>query len=613
MELEGFSQLEKIAEGGMAVLYRGIQSSLSRPVAIKVMKGALSGTPEAHEMFEAESRIVARLDHPHIIRVIDRGLTADEMPYFVMDYVEGLTLKDALKTQKLSDRRKLRIIMQIAKALGYAHKNNVIHRDIKPGNILLDKEGNARVVDFGIARLSEDTEVSIREESMTVGTPAYMAPEQRRGAAFTSSASDIYSLGVIMYLMLASKLPKAGYPAPSHFNPKIPSSLDKITMACLADDPDRRPSADKLVALLLKALKGAHLKQEQKAQAQDTFKDPKEKFRLLDVIRETPYGTVCLYENREDHSLMVLKKRVGNFQGYNESEILSRVKHRNIINVRGVSRNDRIFITILEYLSGGSLQNRMAQPMPPTTFTAVADQICDAMIFAHNNRIVHGNLRPHNILFDDTNTVKVMDFGFEPHYAEAAEQNWYKAPGETASVLADIFAAGVIFYQLLTGMLPEWKRGLLQPCEPFATIPQHLRTLIKGMLCLEAHVRIQSFEEVKRCLHLIEEDEDEKTRTKIKQHAPSKKRRSPLRSLAMVLALLLLVGVNGALYSWLLLKKGQDMPAVASILASLGFEHPTATPTPESASQTASSIPPKTASKPDQELTLRRVDQAKQN
>ena len=556
----------------MAVLYRGIQTSLGRPVAIKVMKGALSGTPEAHEMFEWESRIVARLDHPHIIRVIDRGLTSDEMPYFVMDYVEGLTLKDAMKSNKLSDRRKLRIIMQVAKALGYAHKNNVIHRDIKPGNILLDREGNARVVDFGIARLSEDTEVSsVREEGMTVGTPAYMAPEQKRGAAFTSSASDIYSLGVIMYLMLAGKLPKAGYPAPSHFNAKIPSSLDKITMACLADDPDRRPSADKLVALLLKALKGAHLKKEQKAQAQETFKDPKEKFRLLDVIRETPYGSVCLYENREDQSLMVLKKRVGNFKGYNESEILSRIKHRNIINVRGVSRNDRLFITILEYLSGGSLQSRMAHSMSVDEFMLVADQICDALIFAHSNRIVHGNLRPHNILFDEMNTVKVMDFGFEPPYEEALEENWYKPPGEPASPQADVFAAGVIFYQLLTGSLPEWKRGLLQPGEAFADIPQHLRTVIKAMLCLESNVRVQTFEEVKKCLHMVESEADEKTKTKIQKKAPQPRRRSPLRSVALATAFLLLLGVNGVIYMWIFMNKGADHPSMANIMQSLGL------------------------------------------
>ena len=562
----------------MAVLYRGIQTSLGRPVAIKVMKGALSGTPEAHEMFEWESRIVARLDHPHIIRVIDRGLTSDEMPYFAMDYVEGLTLKEAMKSKKLSDRRKLRIIMQVAKALGYAHKNNVIHRDIKPGNILLDKEGNARVVDFGIARLSEDTEVSsVREEGMTVGTPAYMAPEQKRGAAFTSSASDIYSLGVIMYLMLANKLPKHGYPAPSHFNPKIPSSLDKITMACLADDADRRPSADKLVALLLKALKGAHLKKEQKAQAQDSFKDPKEKFRLLDVIRETPFGSVCLYENREDHSLMVLKKRVGSFDGYNESEVLSRIKHRNIINVRGVSRNDRLFITILEYLSGGSLQNRMAQPMELNEFMVVADQICDAMVFAHSNRIVHGNLRPHNILFDDTNTVKVMDFGFEPHYEEAMEENWYKAPGESASTQADVFAAGVIFYQLLAGSLPEWKRGLLQPCEPFANIPQHLRTLIKGMLCLESNVRIQTFEEVKNSLHLAEQNQDDKTKTRVQQKPGKSRRRSPLRNVVLATALLVLLGANGALYMWIFAHKGGSNPNVDSIMQFFGLNSTEAT------------------------------------
>ncbi|RLT92604.1 serine/threonine protein kinase [Ketobacter sp.] len=575
MELEGFSQLEKIAEGGMAVLYRGIQSSLGRPVAIKVMKGALQGTPEAHEMFEWESRIVARLDHPHIIRVIDRGLTSDEMPYFVMDYVEGLTLKDALKNKKLSDRRKLRIIMQVAKALGYAHKNNVIHRDIKPGNILLDREGNARVVDFGIARLSEDTEVStIKEEGMTVGTPAYMAPEQKRGASFTSSASDIYSLGIIMYLMLANKLPKAGYPPPSHFNPKIPSSLDKITMACLAEDPDRRPSADKLVALLLKALKGAHLNQEQKVEAQETFKDPKEKFRLLDVIRETRFGSVCLYENRQDHSLMVLKKRIGNFNGYNESEILSRIKHRNIINVRGVSRNDRLFITILEYLPGGSLQSRMANPMPVDEFTVVADQICDAMAFAHSNRIVHGNLRPHNILFDDTNTVKVMDFGFEPHYVETEEENWYKAPGESPSAQSDVFAAGVIFYQLLTGSLPEWKRGLLQPCAAFSEIPQNLRTVIKAMLCLETHVRVQSFEEVKHALHLKDVAGPPKDKTKI-QTAPRKGRKhGPLRTLALAAALVLLLGVNGALYFWIYVKKSGDSAGATALQIQPPSEEP---------------------------------------
>ncbi len=594
MELEGFSHLEKIAEGGMAVLYKGTQTSLNRPVAIKVMKGALSETPEAHEMFEWESKIVARLDHPNIIRVIDKGLTADGMPYFVMDFVEGTTLKDALKSGSLSDRRKLRIIMQVAKALGYAHRNNVIHRDIKPGNILLDKEGNARVVDFGIARLTEDTELSkVNEAGMTVGTPAYMAPEQHEGAAHTTSASDIYSLGVIMYLMLCGKLPKAGFPPPSQYNPKVPTSLDKITMACLAEDPARRPSADKLVSLLLTALKGAHLKQEQKEQATETFKDAKDKFRLLDVIRETPWGSVCLYENREDRTLMVLKKRLNSVRGFNEGELLSRLKHRNIANIRGVSRNDRLFITVMDYLSGGSLQNRMAQPMKVAEFLPIADQICDAMIFAHNNRIVHGNLRPHNILFDDTNTVKVMDFGFEPHYENAQEQNWYVADDDPATVQGDIFAAGVIFHQLLTGGLPEWRRGLFYPGNTFNDLPQHLRTLIKAMLCRDKTVRLQTFEEVKKGLRLQMDDRDEKTLTHL--HAPqtSSTQARSNRPLYLLIALLILILVNAGLYLWIFTHQ-ESAPAWLSHLPGL-----------ENAGKQAQPEEP--------ELMLKRVERPKQN
>lgn len=560
MELDGFSQLEKIAEGGMAVLYKGIQTSLGRPVAIKIMKGTLADTPEAHELFEWESRIVARLDHPHIIRVIDKGLTAEGMPFFAMDYVEGITLKDALRNNNLSDRRKLRVMIQVAKALGYAHRNNIIHRDIKPGNILLDKEGNARVVDFGIARITEDTGIAQRDEAgMTVGTPAYMAPEQQQGAAQTTSASDIYSLGVIMYLMLAGKLYKAGQPPPSTHNPKVPTSLDKITMACLADDPRRRPSADKLVSLLLTALKGAHLKQEQQEQAKQTFRDAKEKFRLLDIIRETPFGNVCLYENREDRSLMVLKKRLDDFQGYNEAELLSRLKHRNIVNVRGVSRNNRLFITVMEYLSGGSLQNRMAQPMTPGEFMPVALQICDAMIFAHNNRILHGNLRPHNILFDESNTVKIMDFGFEPHYDNLQEQNWYLCDENPRTIAADVYAAGVIFHQLLTGQLPEWKRGLLQTSDTFNDLPQHLRTLLKGMLCRDIKVRVANFEEVRKGLQLHLDSGNENTRTDLKsaETAPARNRASRIRWLPV--ALVLLVAINIVLYGWLYFSRN-DLP-----------------------------------------------------
>ena len=566
----------------MAVLYRGIQTSLNRPVAIKVLKSALNDTPEAREMFEWESRIVARLDHPHIIRVIDKGLTRDGMPFFVMDFVEGVTLKDALK-RGMADRRKLRLIIQVAKALSYAHKNGIIHRDIKPGNILIDKEGNARVVDFGIARIfSEDTELKQRsEEGMTVGTLAYMAPEQHQGAQYTSELSDIYSLGVIMYLMFADKLPKPGFPAPSHFNPKVPKALDSIIMQCLAEEQSQRPTAEQLIAKLLKSFKGAHLKKEQKQEAKAAFKDPKEKFRLLDIIKETEFSTVSLYENREDQSLMVLKKRINDFSGYNEAELLSRLKHRNIINIRGVTRNERIFILVMEYLSGGNLQSRMARPVEIDVFLTIANQICDAMAFAHNNRTIHGNLRPQNILFNELNEAIVMDFGFPPHYEEGEEEqrNWYRLEGEPASIQGDVYSAGVIFYQLLTGHLPRIEDGQLIEFDLFKKLPEALTSVLRSMLQTDPTLRPRSFDDIRQQLQGINAPaEPQKPAAIIKPKAPAPVKKRSGTTPALVLLAFMLITLNIGLFMWIGKQQGwplgwlEKIPHVSELFAQLGVE-----------------------------------------
>lgn len=573
MELKGFSHFKVIAEGGMAVLYRATQTSLDRPVAIKVLKTGLLETTQARQMFDREAQIVARLDHPNIIRVIDKGITADGMPYFVMDFIEGITLSQAIKHGSFNTAQKLRVAIQVAKALAYAHKNNIVHRDIKPGNVLIDGEENARVVDFGIALITEDTDIMRSEEGLTVGTLSYMAPEQHNGATFATAASDIYSLGVMMYLMFGGVIPKQGFPPPTHFNPKISEALSGIIMACLSDEPSSRPTAEKLISMLLKSVQGQHLTQNEVNDARETFKDSKEKFRLLDVIRETPYGSVFLYENRADHNLMVLKKRVGSWAGFQEAEWASRNRHPNIVNVLGVSRNERIFIVVMEYLQGGSLQNRLAQPLDLATFFPIAEQICDAMVFAHKHNIVHGNLRPHNVLFLDEHQIRVTDFGFDQHYQESNEPNWYNVDGEPRSEKGDIFSAGVMFYQMLTGSLPIWRKGILMPQEAFQHLPQVLQTLLKSMIFRDAEIRIGSFGEVLTRLHdtglaparvrPLAQTEAETTTMEAPtalESAPAEAQPKPNRTL--LVAAIVLIAINVALAGWYFLGRDVSAPSV---------------------------------------------------
>ena len=158
-----------------------------------------------------------------------------------------------------------------------------------------------------------------------------------------------------------------------------------------------------------------------------------------------------------------------------------------------------------------------------------------------------------------------MDFGFEPHYENADEHNWYLAPNEGPSAKSDIFAAGVIFYQLLTGLLPEWKKGLLQANEAFSEVPQHLRTVIKGMLCLDQDVRTESFEKVKQGLHLSELTSSDTPNQPVESNQGPKRRKGGLKKAALALSLLLLLAINGGLYGWLLLKKGAEKPQTGKV------------------------------------------------
>ncbi|SBW04400.1 Kinase domain protein [uncultured Eubacteriales bacterium] len=244
--------LERIGSGGMAVVYKARCHRLNRLVAVKILKSDLAQDAEFRRRFHDESQAVAMLSHPNIVAVYDVS-RSDQLDYIVMELIDGITLKQYMqkKGEPLSWRESLHFITQIMKALGHAHSRGIIHRDIKPHNIMVLRDGSVKVADFGIARLASAAQNTLTQEAL--GSVHYISPEQAKGSHI-DNRSDIYSAGVVLYEMLTGRLPYEGDSpisvaiqhinsiplSPREINPDIPEALEAITMKAMAPKVDQR-------------------------------------------------------------------------------------------------------------------------------------------------------------------------------------------------------------------------------------------------------------------------------------------------------------------------------------------------------------------------------------
>ena len=241
-KLGHYEVMEKIGQGGMAVVYKGVQPSLNRPVAIKVLPARLARTAELVERFDREASVVAQLNHPSIVQVIDRGQEGDLL-FIVMEYVPSDSLDMLIRRHELTLEQTMNYAVQICDALEYAHGKGVIHRDLKPSNILIDKEGGrAKIGDFGIAGIdTSGTGLStLTGNGTALGTVNYMSPEQRLDSHRVTHKTDIFSFGVLLYEMLTRKLPIGHFKLPSLINHSVPIGLDGIVKKCLEESPNDR-------------------------------------------------------------------------------------------------------------------------------------------------------------------------------------------------------------------------------------------------------------------------------------------------------------------------------------------------------------------------------------
>ena len=256
-----YELLERIGIGGMAVVYKGRDHRLNRLVAVKILKEELAQDAEFRRRFHDESHAVAMLSHPNIVAVYDVS-HSDELDYIVMELIDGITLKQYMLKRggKLSWREALHFITQIMKGLSHAHSRGIIHRDIKPHNIMVLRDGSIKVADFGIARLTSTAQSTLTQEAL--GSVHYISPEQARGSHI-DARSDIYSAGVVLYEMITGRLPYEGDSpvavaiqhinsvplSPREIDPEIPEALEAITMKAMASDVNRRyVSADAMLA-----------------------------------------------------------------------------------------------------------------------------------------------------------------------------------------------------------------------------------------------------------------------------------------------------------------------------------------------------------------------------
>ncbi|MCW2993912.1 MAG: serine/threonine protein kinase, partial [Conexibacter sp.] len=197
----------QIGTGGMSTVYRAFDTVLERQVAIKLMHREIASDSDQLERFRREARAVAQLNHPHIVTVIDAG-EDDNMPYIVFEYVEGETLKDRIRRHgRLPIQESIAYAIEIARALGVAHAGGIVHRDVKPQNVLVDEEGSAKVTDFGIARTLDQE--GLTADGRVLGTTDYVSPEQALGHPVTGQ-SDLYSLGIVLFEMLTGDVPFKG-------------------------------------------------------------------------------------------------------------------------------------------------------------------------------------------------------------------------------------------------------------------------------------------------------------------------------------------------------------------------------------------------------------------
>lgn len=495
--------LKQLGEGGMGTVYQALDRELDRIIALKIIRADLAANASTLRRFKQEILLARQITHKNVIRIFDLGV-AGRLRFITMEFVDGEDLNSLLQRRgKLTPSEAISIIRQVCEGLQAAHAEDVVHRDLKPQNILVDPDGQVRIMDFGLARSFE--QAGITHAGMIVGTPDYMSPEQARGEQ-TDARSDVFAVGIIFYELLTGERP---FPAESVMaallkrarerarpieavDPAIPKRLSQIVMRCLEPDLTRRYQR---AAEILRDLDSdtrfasAHPRSTGAAFTPDPFTAGVltpgamlgARYRIEAELGEGGMGKVYRATDLELHRTVALKvvrpqladdpKTVERLK--QEILLTSRISHPNVLRVHDLGEADGLRFISMAWVDGEDLSVLIQRsgPLSEERIRILAEEICAGLDAAHRQGIVHRDLNPRNILLQSSGHVCIGDFGLAEtlNLQQAAQLTQvsdlsgtprYMSPeqaeGKAVDQRTDIYSLGLVLYEMATGQ-PAFK------------------------------------------------------------------------------------------------------------------------------------------------------------
>jgi serine/threonine protein kinase len=490
---------DEIGQGSVATVYLAKDLKRDRVVALKIIRPELAEESQFVRRFQREAKLLSKLDSPHIIRVLDYG-SYEGVDFIALEYMEGRTLSAILEEEgALEMEWALSLARQVAQGLAHADEAGVVHRDIRPANIMVASSGLVKIMDLGIAR---GADLSRLTATGVLGSPYYLSPEQAEGKE-VDIRSDIYSLGITLFEMLTGQRPyeadnavdivlnhlQESVPSLREFNEEIPGEVDELVKRCLAKTPEERFQAPgELIEAIDGALRGSQGKTPPGMEAA-LVGQTLGQYRLVERIGRGGMATVYkAYQPSLDRyvAVKVLPTYLAHDPDFatrfrREARAIAKLNHPRILPVHDFGQEGELSYIVMRYVEGGTLKKILGQPLALDRVMDIIVQVGDALDYAHQQGIIHRDVKPANVLLDRGKWALLSDFGLAKMAAASVQltksgvglgtpayMSPEQAQGKPVDAQSDIYSLGIMLFEMLTGQVP------FEADTPLAVLIKHL-------------------------------------------------------------------------------------------------------------------------------------------